>query len=425
MLYDRIGRPETPGASRVLRGGAFYNEPRNLRSAYRNRNRPENSNRNIGFRCVRRARRQHADRQSPCRACPGLRARHPLPARSGRLRPTVRAGLLMRSVKAGSFERLASVEALWRAWKSYRRGKRRKPRVAAFDLDADRHIFALHRDLRRGAYRPGGHRVAVIHDPKTRLIAAQPIRDCVVQQALLDDVGGTYDRGFIDHAFACCSGRGPLRAVLCYLDCTRRYRYRLALDIRRYFLSVHRPTLKWLICRRLRDERTRRLVGLLVDSGGEVYRLPLAVKVLCLEQDPLPPEAGMPIGSYLSQWSGSLYLDALDHFVKRQLKIPGYLRFMDDFTLFGGKQAQLLAARSAVAAWLERERRLELNPKRGAVVPAAQPSTYLGYRVSRGGLQPSRKLKRRLRRRVRAVEQQGPKKLGRSLRSYRGLMTFG
>ncbi len=279
--------------------------------------------------------------------------------------------------------------------------------------------------MRRGAYRPGGHSLAVIHDPKTRLIAAQPIRDCVVQQALLDDISPTYDRGFIDHAYACGTGRGPLRAVLCYLVWSRRYRCRLSLDIRRYFLSVHRPTLKRLIHRRLRDDRTRRLVDLLVDSGAGVYCRPLAVAVLRLEQDPLPPEAGMPIGSYLSQWAGSLYLDGLDHFVKRQLKIPGYLRFMDDFTLFGDDWQELESARGAISGWLARERRLELNPKRWDVVPAAQPSTYLGYRVSRGGLQPSRKLKRRMRQRLRSVSRQGPRTLGRSLRSYRGLMTFG
>ncbi len=44
--YSRGRRP----IGRVLRGGAFNNQPRNLRSANRNRNQPGNRNNNIGFR---------------------------------------------------------------------------------------------------------------------------------------------------------------------------------------------------------------------------------------------------------------------------------------------------------------------------------------------------------------------------------------
>jgi hypothetical protein len=36
----------------VLRGGAFNNDDRNVRCAYRNRNDPDNHNRNIGVRVV-------------------------------------------------------------------------------------------------------------------------------------------------------------------------------------------------------------------------------------------------------------------------------------------------------------------------------------------------------------------------------------
>jgi hypothetical protein len=37
-------------ALRVLRGGAWFNEPQNVRSANRNRNTPDNRNNNVGFR---------------------------------------------------------------------------------------------------------------------------------------------------------------------------------------------------------------------------------------------------------------------------------------------------------------------------------------------------------------------------------------
>ncbi|MCX5645977.1 MAG: SUMF1/EgtB/PvdO family nonheme iron enzyme [Phycisphaerae bacterium] len=40
------------GSGRVLRGGAWNNNPRNCRSAYRNNNDPDERNDNIGFRVV-------------------------------------------------------------------------------------------------------------------------------------------------------------------------------------------------------------------------------------------------------------------------------------------------------------------------------------------------------------------------------------
>ena len=53
---DPTGPPSS--ALRVLRGGAFNYEPRNLRSAYRERYQPEDRGWFIGFRCVRRSRPQ-------------------------------------------------------------------------------------------------------------------------------------------------------------------------------------------------------------------------------------------------------------------------------------------------------------------------------------------------------------------------------
>ncbi len=48
-----------------------------------------------------------------------------------------------------------------------------------------------------------------------------------------------------------------------------------------------------------------------------------------LEDDPLPPGTGLAIGSSLSQWAANLYLDGLDHFIKRELGIRAYLRYLD------------------------------------------------------------------------------------------------
>jgi hypothetical protein len=335
----------------------------------------------------------------------------------------------MRSVPSGSFERLSSLESLWYAWLRCRRGKRRRPSMAAFDLDADNHLIRLYRALRGGAYRPSPYHLSLVRDPKLRLIAAPAISDRVLQNALLADIGPTYERGFIDQSYACRTGRGPHRAVLQYLGWTRDYRYRLTLDIHHYFATVRHDILYALFEHRLRDARTLKLITQLLEAGGQVYQSPLALETFEMTGDRPPPGCGLSLGGYLSHWSGGLYLDGLDHYVKRTLKIAAYQRYMDDFTLFGNDRVLLEEAREAIREWLRQERQLELNPRRQRVQPTAQPSTYLGFRVSQAGLSPGPKAKRRLKRRLREAEARGVKGLKglvRGLRAYRGvLLTIG
>jgi formylglycine-generating enzyme required for sulfatase activity len=50
MTSKDAGRDD--GANRVVRGGSWNNNARNVRSAYRNRNEPGNRDNNLGFRCA-------------------------------------------------------------------------------------------------------------------------------------------------------------------------------------------------------------------------------------------------------------------------------------------------------------------------------------------------------------------------------------
>jgi RNA-directed DNA polymerase len=324
----------------------------------------------------------------------------------------------MRSVPAGSFQRLSSFKALWRAWLACRRGKRRRRSIAAFDLDADGHLLRLHRELLAGAYRPRPYRLSIVRDPKTRLIAAPALGDRVLQQALLAEIGPTYERAFIDQHYACASGRGPHRSVLYHLQCMRRFRCRLALDIHHYFASVDLGRLLDLFAHRLRDGDTLELIRSLLAAGAEVYRTPLARRVV----GEVATGQGLPLGGFLSHWCGAFYLDRLDHHVKRELELAGYLRYMDDFVLFSDSDAWLDSCRVDIANWLETKRGLRLKDPEASVLPNSQPATFLGFRVSRAGVLPGPKMKHRLKMRLAGADASTPDQLARSLIAYRGVL---
>jgi len=97
---------------------------------------------------------------------------------------------------------------------------------------------------------------------------------------------------------------------------------------------------------------------------------------------------------------------------------------MDDFVLFADDKMQLLEARTEITAWLHEERALDLNPKHLAIESTHIPAVFLGYRVSRAGISPSRKLRRHLRSRLQVAASKGEEALFRTLQSYRGLLLF-
>jgi hypothetical protein len=244
--------------------------------------------------------------------------------------------------------------------------------------------------------------------------------DRVVQRALIDTIGPVYERGFIDHSYAVCSGRGPHRAALAFLAAMRRYRLRQHLDIRHYFAGIDQGVLLELFAQRLHDRRTLALIGQLLQAGDTVYRHPLARVALGPGHQAVAGR-GLPLGGYLSHWSGGLYLDGLDHFIKRELKIAGYLRYMDDFVLFGDHDPALRAATQRIIHWLTTRRRLTLKDPDAQPLCNRRPAVFLGFRLSRAGVGPGPKARKRLRRRLRNALDRDSDHLARSLRAYRGM----
>ncbi len=54
---------------------------------------------------------------------------------------------------------------------------------------------------------------------------------------------------------------------------------------------------------------------------------------------PFERRRGLPIGNQTSQFFANVYLNPLDHFAMRELRPGLYLRYVDDFVLFGRRQA--------------------------------------------------------------------------------------
>lgn len=98
---------------------------------------------------------------------------------------------------------------------------------------------------------------------------------------------------------------------------------------------------------------------------------------------------GLPIGNLTSQFWANVYLNPLDHYVKRHLRCKGYVRFVDDFLLFANEKEQLWRWKEAVETELARFR-LTIHP--GAQPhPVTEGIPFLGFHI----FPDKRRLKRR------------------------------
>lgn len=261
------------------------------------------------------------------------------------------------------FDATFTLENLFWAYYRARRGKRKTLSVKKFEADLGANLAALHAELHNGTYRTQPYRHFMVHEPKPRQISAPAFRDVVVQHAIYAVINPIFDAGFIHDNYGCRVGKGTHRAS----DAAQRYlrqspadSYTLQCDVRRFYYSIDRTVLRRLIERKIKDARYVDLMMAFADHGTPV---------------------GIPIGNLLSQLYALIYLNPLDHFIKRNLKVARYVRYVDDFILFGLTRPEAEAYRQAISAFLHDHLGLILS--RWTLAPVKRGINFVGFRTWR------------------------------------------
>ena len=233
------------------------------------------------------------------------------------------------------FEKAFTLDSLLGAFKKASKHKHSTRACFNFEINLAFNIQSLYEELHNGTYKPQPYYSFRIYEPKSRIIYAPAFRDLVVQHAIYAVVGPMFEKSFIDQSYACRVGYGTHKAADYAQQVLRnipRNSYNLKLDIRKFFYTIDRTILQILIARKIKDSRFVNLMLLFADYG-----------------EPL----GIPIGNLLSQLYALIYLNPLDHFIKRNLKVKYYCRYVDDFILFGLNKEKLIEYKSYIILLLE------------------------------------------------------------------------
>jgi RNA-directed DNA polymerase len=318
---------------------------------------------------------------------------------------------------------------LLQASRQAQRGKRFRDNVLEFNYQLEQSLQTLQQSLLDKTYKPGKYKTFEIFDPKPRLISAAPYPDRVIHHALCNVIIPLFEKGFITDTYANRHGLGTHRALRRFTQFARSSRYILQCDLRKYFPSIDHEILKAQVRHRIKCPDTLWLIDLIIDGSNAqepVLEYFMGDDLLT----PLSRRYGLPIGNLTSQFFANLYLNGFDHFVKEDLRVHKYLRYVDDFALFSDDRPQLIAARLAIENYLA-ALRLKLHPIKSQLFTTEQGVNFVGFRVLPNHIRVRNDNLRRARLRLKVLQHgydQGtipPEKIAQRLQSWNAHLLHG
>ena len=354
--------------------------------------------------------------------------------------------------RAGNlYVRICDPDNLREAFLKARRGKSSRPDVMAYVANLDANLADLRRRLENRDWAIGDYRYFTVFDPKERTICAAPFSERVLHHAVMNVCEPLFEKWQTDASHACRKGRGLDSALAAARRNARRNGWHLKLDVRKYFDSIPHDRLLGRHGRRFQDPDLMALFAAILDTygirrpasapspdggletaspfyggletaspvdGGREAASPVDGGLEAaspfyggletaspvdggLEAASPLAARGLPIGNLTSQFFANFYLEPLDRYVKETLRASGYVRYMDDFALWGDSREAMKAWEREVRAFCRRELGLTLKPpvlnRTGAGLP------FLGYIVRPGKLKLGLRARRRFAAGIRAA----------------------
>lgn len=139
-------------------------------------------------------------------------------------------------------------------------------------------------------------------------------------------------RGMDDLCCGSIPGRGTQLGIKYIKRCLHKdkknTKYAAELDIHHFYASVKPEVIMNRMKSLIKDKKMLNLIEILVKDG-------------------------LSIGAYYSQWFANTVLQPLDHFIREELKIKYYVRYMDNLTLFHNNKKKLHKAVRKISEYLK------------------------------------------------------------------------
>lgn len=247
----------------------------------------------------------------------------------------------------GLFEQVYDINNLMLAHKNARKGKSFYKEVKMVNENPGKYLYELQDAIKNLTYQTSEYTIFQKQDgEKLREIYKLPyFPDRICQWAIIQVIEPYLLRNLTDDTYSAIPGRGTFKAYTKLKKALRKdrvgTRWCLKLDIKKYYPNISKSKLKDKYARLFKDKRLLALIGEIIDSTEG--------------------EKGVPIGNYISQYSGNIYLSDFDHRVKEVYKVKYYFRYMDDMVFLAKTKEELQILVKEVIKYMKEELDLEIK----------------------------------------------------------------
>jgi len=278
------------------------------------------------------------------------------------------------------------LEDLFRAYYDARKNKRDTINVLIFEKDFEANLFELCDEILERRYTPKPNICFVVERPVKREVFAADFRDRIIHHFIYNYISQILERRFINDSYSCRKGKGIHYGVKradgfvrkCSLNYTRDC-YILKLDIRGYFMSMN----KHILYRKIREDLVQKAAECDFDLPLVIYLLEKTIfndpTVACRRKGKktdwvnipkskslfyISRDCGLPIGNLTSKLLGNVYMNAFDNYVKHELNVKYYGRYVDDMIFVHEDKEYLKTVLTKAKEFLWEDARLEIHPNK-------------------------------------------------------------
>ena len=310
------------------------------------------------------------------------------------------------------YNRLFDINFILNTYNIIKKNTKNKNKLEKFEQNLSINLIDIKNKINK---ENGKYNLFMIYEPKERLILSLNLKDKIINHMVGYIVFDVLEKSLIDSNVAVRVNKGTsygIKLVKKYIKKLNYNYYCLKIDIKKYFYSINHNILKDLLNKKIKDKLFLDIVYKIIDSSDEDYILEYAKK----HNISLKKGYGLPIGNLTSQILGIFYLNKIDHYIKEELKIKYYIRYMDDMVLFHKDKNYLKFCLDKIIIYLKKYD-LELNNK---TIITKNSLCFLGYRFYNKKIKILSKNRRKIYKKLRLLKYHNYNKYIKSLSSYYG-----